>query len=51
MSPRIEKSALETLTVSMKEEIISEMKGMILDSQRELLKQLNFKPEGELYIL
>ena len=33
-SPRVEKSALETLRVFLKEEIISEMKGLILDSER-----------------
>ena len=37
-SPRIENSVLETLRVSLKEEITSEIKSLLMESQREMLK-------------
>ena len=39
-SPRVEKSALESLRVSLEEEITSEIKNLLLESQREMLKLL-----------
>ena len=39
-SPRIENSSLESLRVSLKEEIASEIKTLLLESQREMLKLL-----------
>ena len=42
-SPRVENSILESLRVSLKEEIISEIKGLLAESQREMLKLL--RPE------
>ena len=42
-SPRIEGSFLESLRASLKEEITSEIKNLLLESQREMLKLL--KPE------
>ena len=41
--PRIENSLLESLRVSLKEEITSEIKSLLVESQKELLKLL--KPE------
>ena len=42
-SPRVENSILESLRVSLKEEIPSEIKGLLAESQREMLKLL--RPE------
>ena len=42
-SPRIEVSFLESLRASLKEEITSEIKNLLVESQREMLKLL--KPE------
>ena len=42
-SPRIENSLLESLRVSLKEEITSEIKNLLIESQKEMLKLL--KPE------
>ena len=42
-SPRIENSLLESLRASLKEEITSEIKSLLVESQKELLKLL--KPE------
>ena len=42
-SPRIEKSSLENLRASLKEEITSEIKTLLIESQKEMLKLL--KPE------
>ena len=39
-SPRIENSSLESLRASLKEEITSEIKNLLLESQREMLKLL-----------
>ena len=42
-SPRIENSLLESLRASLKEEITSEIKNLLIESQKEMLKLL--KPE------
>ena len=42
-SPRVENSILESMRVSLKEEITSEIKGLLAESQREMLKLL--RPE------
>ena len=42
-SPRIENSLLESLRASLKEEITSEIKNLLVESQKEMLKLL--KPE------
>ena len=42
-SPRIEGSLLESLRTSLKEEITSEVKNLLVESQKEMLKLL--KPE------
>ena len=42
-SPRIENSLLESLRASLKEEITSEIKHFLIESQKEMLKLL--KPE------
>ena len=42
-SPRIENSLLESLRASLKDEITSEIKTLLAESQREMLKLL--KPE------
>ena len=42
-SPRIENSSLENLRASLKEEITSEIKTLLIESQKEMLKLL--KPE------
>ena len=42
-SPRIENSPLESLRASLKEEITSEIKNLLIESQKEMLKLL--KPE------
>ena len=42
-SPRIEGSLLENLRASLKEEITSENKNLLVESQREMLRLL--KPE------
>ena len=39
-SPRVENSVLESLKVSLKEEITSEIKSLLVESQREMLKLL-----------
>ena len=39
-SPRVENSALESLRVSLKEEITSEIKNLLMVSQREMFKLL-----------
>ena len=41
--PRIENRVLESLRTSLKEEITSEMKGLLIESQKELLKLLKPK--------
>ena len=38
--PRVENSVLESLRVSLKEEITSEIKSLLMESQREMLKLL-----------
>ena len=42
-SPRIENSLLESLRASLKEEITSKIKNLLVESQKEMLKLL--KPE------
>ena len=42
-SPRIENSLLESLRASLKEEITSEIKNLLIESQREVMKLL--RPE------
>ena len=42
-SPRIENSLLESLRISLKEEITSEVKNLLIESHKEMLKLL--KPE------
>ena len=42
-SPRVENSALESLRATLREEITSEVKNLLIESQKELLKLL--KPE------
>ena len=42
-SPRVESSSSENLRTSLKEEIISEIKNLLAESQRELLKMLKTK--------
>ena len=42
-SPRVENSFLESLRASLKEEITSEIKNLLIESQKEMLKLL--KPE------
>ena len=42
-SPRIESSLLESLRASLKEEITSEIKNLLIESQKEMVKLL--KPE------
>ena len=42
-SPRVENSFLESLRASLKEEITSEIKNLLIESQRKMLKLL--KPE------
>ena len=42
-SPRVENCLLESLRISLKEEITSEVKNLLAESQREMLKLL--KPE------
>ena len=42
-SPRIENSFLESLRASLKEEIASEIKSLLVESQREMLKLLKPK--------
>ena len=39
-SPRVESSLLESLRVSLKEEITSEIKNLLIESQKEMLKLL-----------
>ena len=39
-SPRVENSVLESLRVSLKEEITSEIKSLLMESQRKMLKLL-----------
>ena len=39
-SPRVENNVLESLRVSLKEEITSEIKSLLMESQREMLKLL-----------
>ena len=39
-SPRVENSFLESLRVSLKEEITSEIKNLLIESQKEMLKLL-----------
>ena len=45
-SPGVEGCALERIRVSLKEEITSERKGLVLESQNELLKLLKSKPNA-----
>ena len=47
-SPRIENSLLESLRASLKEEITSEIKNLLIESQREVMKLL--RPETREYI-
>ena len=42
-SASIETSALDTLRASLKEEITAEIKGLLVESQKEILKQLKPK--------
>ena len=44
-SPRVENSVLESLRVSLKEEITSEIKSLLMESQREMLKLLRSETE------
>ena len=39
-SPRVENSLLESLRISLKEEITSEIKNLLIESQKEMLKLL-----------
>ena len=39
-SPRIENSLLENLRTSLKEEMTSEIKALLVESEREILKRL-----------
>ena len=39
-SPRVENSLLESLRISLKEEITSEVKNLLIESQKEMLKLL-----------
>ena len=45
-SPRVENSVLESLRVSLKEEITSEIKSLPMESQREMLKLLRSETEA-----
>ena len=45
-SPRVENSSLESLRASLKEEISSEIKNLLLESQREMLKLLRSETGG-----
>ena len=47
-SPRIENSLLESLRASLKEEITSEIKNLLDDSQREMLKLLKLETRGNI---
>ena len=47
-SPRIEGSSLESLGASLKEEITSEIKNLLVESQREMLRLL--KPETRINV-
>ena len=47
-SPRVENSFLESLRASLKEEITSEIKNLLIESQKEMLKLL--KPETKEYV-
>ena len=44
-SPRVENSVLESLRVSLKEEITFEIKSLLMESQREMLKLLRSETE------
>ena len=44
-SPRIENSLLESLRASLKDEITSEIKGLFIESQKEMLKLWGLKRE------
>ena len=44
-SPRIENSVLESLRISLKEEITSENKSLLMESQKEMLKLLRSETE------
>ena len=44
-SPRVRNSVLESLRVSLKEEITSEIKSLLMESQREMLKLLRSETE------
>ena len=45
-SPRVKNSLLESLRVSLKEEITSEIKNLLAESQREMLKLLKSETRG-----
>ena len=47
-SPRIEISVLESLRTSLKDEITFEIKGLLLESQRDILKKLKPKTRENL---
>ena len=47
-SPRVEKSVLESLRASLKEEIAFEIKSSLLEFQRELLKLLKLETNGNI---
>ena len=42
-SPRVESSVLESLRISLKDEITSELKSLLADSRKEILKLLKVK--------
>ena len=44
-SPRIENSLLESLRASLKDEITSEIKGLLIESQKEMQKLWGLKRE------
>ena len=47
-SPRVENSFLESLRASLKEEITSEIKNLLIESQREMLKLLKPETKGSI---
>ena len=49
-SPRIESSLLESLRASLKEKITSEIKNLLVESQKEMLELPNLKQERTLEI-
>ena len=47
-SPRVENSTLERLSTSLKEEITSEIRNLLGESQKEILKLLKIKPNEQI---